>query len=114
MAWGAGAGLDRPASAKVMDTAMRAERWHVRRMPEDARRQRKALPIVTMDELADGAMVEADGEAFLYTGGRFLKWSFDGYVPSAPSSPMRLLTPPSVNDAFAAGFAPILHPTAGV
>lgn len=112
-AWGAGAGLDRPASAKEMDAAMRAERSHVRRLPEDARRRRKALPIVTMDELANGAMVEVDGEAFLYTGGRFLKWSFDGYAPGAPDGPMRLLTPPSVNDAFAAGFAPILHPSAG-
>ena len=113
-AWGDGAGLGREASAKEMDAAMKVERRHVRRLPDDARRWRENLPIVAAKDLATGAMVEAGGAAYLFAEGRFLRWSFGGYAPARPGGPLRLLTPPSVNAAFAAGFSPILHPSAAV
>ncbi len=108
-AWGRGAGLDGPAKAKDMDAVMKDERRHVRRLPEDAEKRRTALPIVTASDLARGAMIETGGQAYLFSEGRFLRWCFDGYEPAAPKGPLRLLTPPSVNAAFGAGFSPVLH-----
>lgn len=113
-AWGKGAGLDRSASAKEMDAILKRQRSHVRRLRDDARKRREHLPIVSPDDLATGAMVEADGEAYLFADNRFLSWSFDGYQPAAPTGPLRLLTPPSVNAAFEAGFSPVLHSSAEV
>ncbi len=113
-AWGKGAGLGRPASAKEMDAVMKEERRHVRRLSEDARRRRQNLPIVTASDLRDGAMVEAEDQSFLFANGGFLRWSFDGYAFATPKGSLRLLTPPSVNAAFGAGFAPVLHASAGV
>lgn len=113
-AWGKGAGSGRSAQAKDMDAVIKDERRHVRRLPEDAKRRRQALPLVTTSDLANGAMVESDGHAYLFSEGRFLRWSFDGYAPATPKGPLRLLTPPSVNAAFGAGFCPVLHPSAGV
>ena len=111
-AWGRGAGLGRAATAKEMDAVMKEERRHVRRLPEDAMRRRRALPKVAETDLAPGAMVESEGEAFLFDGAGFLRWSFGGYETAAPAGPIRLLTPPSVNAAFGAGFTPVLHPSA--
>lgn len=113
-AWGHGAGLAGAASAKEMDAVMKRERRHIRRLPDDAMRRRENLPVVTERDLATGAMVESQGEAFLFADGQFLRWSFGGYAPAKPSGPLRLLTPPSVNDAFGAGFFPVLHSSAGV
>lgn len=113
-AWGLGAGLPAAASAKEMDTALKVERRHVRRLPDEARRRRVELPDVSQDDLATGTMVEAGGEAFLFAEGRFLRWGFAGYTPSTPTGRMQLLTPPSVNAAFGSGFAPVLHPSAGL
>lgn len=112
-AWGKGAGLGKPASAKEMDAMMKDERRHVRRLPEDSQQRRYSLPVVTADDLNDGAMIEAESRAFLFAQGRFLRWSFDGYAPAEPKGPLRLLTPPSVNAAFGAGFSPVLHSSAG-
>lgn len=111
-AWGKGAGLGGPAQAKDMDAVIKDERRHVRRLPEDAGKRRENLPIVTPNDLANGAMVVAGGQAYLFNEGRFLHWSFDGYTPAAPKGPLRLLTPPSVNAAFGAGFSPVLHSSA--
>ncbi len=111
-AWGHGANLGRAASAKEMDSALKAERRHVRRLPKDARQRRASLPVVKAADLATGAMVETAGEAYLFVNGRFLRWSFEGYAPGSPDGTLRLLTPPSVNAAFAAGFSPVLHPSA--
>lgn len=113
-AWGKGAGLGRSAQAKDMDATLKHERRHVRRLPEDAEKRRVDLPIVTTNDLASGAMVEAGDQAYLFTKGRFLRWSFSGYEPATPKGPIRLLTPPSVNAAFGAGFSPVLHPSAEV
>lgn len=111
-AWGKAAGLGHAASAKEMDAVLRDERRHVRRLPGDAMRRRQDLPVVTQRDLNEGAMVEADGAAHLYVEGRFLRWSFGGYTSARPTGPLRLLTPPSVNAAFGAGFSLVLHSSA--
>ncbi len=111
-AWGAGMRLGRDASAKEMDAVMKRERQHVRRLSEDASNRREHLPIITNADLQSGAMVEAGGDAYLFAAGRFFRWNFEGYRPATPKGPLRLLTPPSVNAAFGAGFGPALHASA--
>jgi hypothetical protein len=78
-------------------------------------RGRKRLhPLPTpLEKLPDGAMVQAGAESFLIAQGRPLQWSFAGYR-KAPGSiaDVMLLTPPSIVRAFAAGYRPLLHPTA--
>ena len=72
-----------------------------------------ALPM-RLDKLPDGAMVQAGKESFLIAGGKPLRWSFAGYrkVKGLTGEAM-LITPPSTVRAMAAGFRPVLHPSAG-
>jgi len=60
-------------------------------------------------------MVRQDGILGLLAGGRLLPWSFAGYlapVALRPDAPVELLTPPSSVAALAAGYRPLLHPSA--
>jgi hypothetical protein len=67
-----------------------------------------------IDELPDGAMVQEGDDSFLMARGRALKWSPAGYTKSGPAlDNAMLLTPPSTVRAFAAGYRPVLHPSAG-
>ena len=69
---------------------------------------------VRIEKLPDGAMVQDGDESFLIAGGRALKWSPAGYTKAERTlSGAKLLTPPSTVRAFAAGFRPVLHPSAG-
>jgi hypothetical protein len=63
-----------------------------------------------LDELPDGAMVQAGGESFLILQGRALPWSFAGYGKARDDlgAPL-LLTPPSTVRALRAGYRPVLH-----
>ncbi|TKW79989.1 MAG: hypothetical protein DI543_02360 [Bradyrhizobium icense] len=72
-----------------------------------------ALPM-RLDKLPDGAMVQAGEESFVIAGGKPLRWSFAGYrkVEGLTGEAM-LITPPSTVRAMAAGFGPVLHPSAG-
>lgn len=116
-AWGAGADLGRAARAPEMDAVLKTERRHAGRLrPGEVRALRRELPPAP-DVIPRGAMVATDvgGDAptaFIWTGARFLRWSFDGYAPGDPAGEARLLTPPSVVAAFRAGYAPQLHPSA--
>ena len=66
-----------------------------------------------IETLPDGAMVRDGEESFLIAQGRALRWSPAGYAKAsrALEHPM-LLTPPSTVRAFAAGYRPVLHPSA--
>ena len=67
-----------------------------------------------LDELPDGAMVQAGEESYLIAQGRALRWSSAGYRATeigAIENAM-LLTPPSTLRALAAGYRPVLHPSA--
>jgi hypothetical protein len=66
-----------------------------------------------LEKLPDGTMVRAGEESFVIAQGRVLKWSPAGYrkVEGAIKD-AKLLTPPSTVRAFAAGYRPMLHPSA--
>ena len=71
-----------------------------------------ALPVAP-EKLPDGAMVQSGEESFLIAGRRPLRWSFAGYrETTAPLLDAMLLTPPSTVQALAAGYRPLLHPSA--
>jgi hypothetical protein len=66
-----------------------------------------------IEKLPDGTMVQDGEESFLIVGGRALTWSPAGYAKAERAlGDARLLTPPSTVRAFAAGFRPVLHPSA--
>jgi hypothetical protein len=66
-----------------------------------------------LQQLPDGAMVQADGESYLVAQGRPLQWSTSGYRKASVSvTDATLLTPPSTVRAFLAGYRPVLHGSA--
>ncbi len=77
-------------------------------------RAKRLHPLPTpLDELPDGAMVQASGGSFLIASGRLLRWTFDGYREAdAPFADARLITPPSTVRALMAGYRPALHGSA--
>ena len=67
-----------------------------------------------LEDLPDGAMVQAGGDSFLIARGRALRWSPGGYnKSSAALQGAMLLTPPSTLRALVADYRPVLHPSAG-
>jgi hypothetical protein len=83
---------------------------HRERLASGKKLHRLPMPV---SKLPDGTMVQAGGDSFLIAQGRALKWSPAGYSLAArlPGDAM-LLTPPSTVRAFAAGYRPVLHPSA--
>jgi hypothetical protein len=67
-----------------------------------------------IEKLPDGAMVQAGEESFVIANGKALLWSPSGYrAVKGEIKDAKLLTPPSTVRAFAAGYRPVLHPSAG-
>jgi hypothetical protein len=107
-AWRRAGGLAGRPRAGEMDARLHAERI-------DPRTRRQRTRPAAPGELPDGAMARYRGRPGLLAGGRFLPWSFTGYgnpVALAPDTAVELLTPPSSVAAIAAGYRPMLHPTA--
>jgi hypothetical protein len=108
-AWQVARGLARPPRAGEMDAQLHAERVESR-----SRRQRTGR--AQAGTLPDGVMIWHGGGPGLLIGGRVLPWSFAGYqVPMAlrQDAMVEVLTPASSVAAIAAGYRPILHPSAG-
>jgi hypothetical protein len=104
-AWEQGNGTAR-VLARDMDAVLHRERL------DHGKKRLHPLPM-SLDELPDGAMVQADGESYLIAQGRALKWSPAGYgEPAAAPDDAKLLTPPSTLRAFCAGYRPVLHRSA--
>ena len=100
--WARGHGVARP-SAPTMDAKLHAERL-------DGKAKRLHPLPGAISELPDGAMVAAEGVAFLIAGGRAFRWRPVGYKPvGAAPVEAQLLTPPSTLRALAAGYRPVLH-----
>jgi hypothetical protein len=60
-------------------------------------------------ELPDGAMIERNGRPYAVRGAALLPWSFFGYSAAEPRPPQeraRVLTPPAIVAALAAGYRP--------
>lgn len=107
-AWQRSAGLARRPRAAEMDARLHAERVDARTRRQLTRRARAA-------QLPDGVMVLRRGAPGLLAGGRFLPWSFGGYlapVALPPDAPVQLMTPPSTVGAIRGGYRPLLHPSA--
>jgi hypothetical protein len=67
-----------------------------------------------LEKLPDGTMVQAGEESFLIAQGKPLLWSPSGYrAVKGEITDARLLTPPSTVRAFAAGYTPVIHGSAG-
>jgi hypothetical protein len=93
-------------SVSDIDTALHGERV-------DGRGKRLHAMPSRIEKLPDGAMVAVGGEAFLVLAGAALRWDSCGYLPAdPPGGTARLLTPPSTLRALAAGYRPVLHPSA--
>src|SRR5580704_15027542 len=63
-----------------------------------------------------GVMVRHNGTCGLLAAERFLPWTHRGYldpVALGPATRVELLTPPSTVAVIAAGYRPMLHPSAG-
>jgi hypothetical protein len=79
-------------------------------------RRHQTSPALAGD-LPDGVMVRREGVVGLLAGGRLLPWSFTGYlapVEVRSAAPVELLTPPATVAAIAAGYRPLVHPSAAV
>lgn len=72
-------------------------------------------PVVAVATLAEGAMVEMNGEAFARRGAGLLRWSFEGYtglVNITPGMHAKLLTPPTIAAILHGGYQPRWHQSA--
>ncbi len=68
----------------------------------------------SIERLPDGAMVQAGNESYLIAQGRALLWTPSGYrAVKGDIEDAKLLTPPSIVRAFAAGYRVVLHPSVG-
>jgi len=107
-AWRRGLGLAARPRAPEIDARLHAERV-------DSRTRRQRTQPVPAAGLPDGAMIRHGGGAGLVRSGRVLPWSFAGYgAPAAlaPEAQVELLTPLATVAALAAGYRPLLHPSA--
>ena len=103
-AWEEGNGVPH-ASAPEIDAVLHRERL-------DGKAKRlHALPM-PIEKLPEGVMVRAGGESYLIAQGRVQLWSFGGYSAAHGVTNAMLLTPPSTLRALAAGYRPVLHPSA--
>jgi hypothetical protein len=103
-AWARGRAVMVPPAAE-MDAVLHVERL------DHGRKGLHALP-GPVDELPDGTVIAAAGDAYTLAGGRAFRWTMYGYegpieIPRADA----LLTPPSTLGALRAGYRPVLHPS---
>jgi hypothetical protein len=92
--------------APEMDAVLHRERL------EGRSKRLHALPM-PLQQLPDGAMVQAGTESYLIAQGAALLWSPGGYCrPQNALTEAMLLTPPSTLRALAAGYRPVLHESA--
>jgi hypothetical protein len=106
-AWRAAGRLSARPRAQEMDRVLHRERVD--------RTRRKLTRRMPADGLPDGVMIRLDGEPMLLIGGRVRPWSFAGYgAPADGGLPgvAEVLTPPSIVAAIAAGYRPLVHPSA--
>ena len=65
---------------------------------QELHRERLAPSRPLRGPLPDGAMIAVENQAYAQRGGRFLRWSFDGYVEAAPDlASAKVLTAPMID-----------------
>ena len=106
-AWRTAQRLARRPWANEMDSVLHRERV--------GRLRRQLTHHAPAGELPDGVMIRAGGYTGLFLAGRLRPWSSRGYgAPAEVAWPgaVEVLTPPSTAAAIAAGYRPLVHPTA--
>jgi hypothetical protein len=107
-AWRRASGSPTRPGVPEMDARLHAQRV-------DPRTRRQVSRNEVAGRLPDGVMIRHDGQIGLLSGGALLPWSFAGYgapVPLTSTTTVDLLTPPATVEAIAAGYRPLLHPSA--
>ncbi|SER14785.1 hypothetical protein [Microlunatus flavus] len=88
-------------------------RLHAARLVAPGVHRTYEAPLAT---LPDGTLVEHDDGAWLVAGKRVLRWSFEGYgeplVRESLPGIVTVRTPAPTVAALAAGYVPLLHPSA--
>jgi hypothetical protein len=107
-AWAAWSGSQ--MSAEQMDDVLHSDRVQGR-----GAQQRQRTYQADIGTLPDGTFIRLDGVPWLIWRGRLLAWSAGGYVarralPTAGS--VKVLTPRSLVGVLAAGYQPMVHPSA--
>ena len=103
--WRAAQHLPSRPGARDMDQVLHRERLD----PAREKRTYRAPP----GQLPDGVMIRAGGTIGLLLGGQLRPWSFAGYAAGAELPEVaEVLTPPSTVAVLAAGYQPMLHPSA--
>ncbi len=108
-AWRTAHQLAERPKAGEMDTRLHAERV-------ESRTRRQVTRPARAGDLPDGVIVAHRGDLGLLLAGRLLPWSLAGYGAARPlpaGEQVELLTPPASTAALAAGYRPLLHPSAG-
>jgi hypothetical protein len=106
-AWQTAQRLARRPQAREMDAVLHRERV--------GRSRRQVTRTMDAGGLPDGVMIRVGGSAGLLISGRLRPWSLTGYGAAAwvgVSGPVEVLTPPAIIAAIAAGYQPLVHPTA--
>ncbi len=107
-AWRRAAGLATRLKAFELDLVLHPQRVD--------RTRRKRTTRSALAELPDGAMVRLGDQPHLVSDGRLLPWTLTGYqapIEIAPRASVEVLTPPAIVGALAAGYRPLVHPSAG-
>jgi hypothetical protein len=71
----------------------------------------------SLADLPPGAMVDIGGAPWLVYGGGLLAWTPGGYQrrpAEAPAGPVTVITPRATVAVLAAGYQPVIHPSAAV
>ncbi|HEX4727795.1 MAG TPA: hypothetical protein VH298_08355, partial [Jatrophihabitans sp.] len=107
-AWRQAQGLPQRPKAHQMDLELHRQRVN--------RTRRKLTWSAPAAELPSGAMVLRAGQPALVVEGRLLPWSLAGYqqpIDLPGRTVLDVLTPPRMVGALAAGYQPLVHPSAG-
>lgn len=106
--WRRAHGLEERPRAAQIDARLHAERV-------DPRSRRQVTRPTLVGGLPDGVMVRYGDSTGLLADGRIFPWSFTGYgapLPISAATPVDLLTPPATVATIAAGYHPLIHPSA--
>ena len=85
---------------------------HAERLDESRGKRTYAARLA---DLPQGAMIATASGPKLYWNGALLPWMPSGYgapVKAKPNATVEVLTPPSIVAILAAGYVPLLHPSA--
>jgi hypothetical protein len=110
-AWAAWSGAQvARVSAEQMDDTLHRDRLEGRGAHHRQRTYREAIGV-----LPDGTFIRLDGAAWLVWRGQLLAWSAGGYVARRARPTMgsvEVLTPRALVAVLAAGYQPLVHPSA--